>query len=135
MKQKTLLNANIPELSAIAASVIFCAAMFTFLKPGCGAEMHCHEACRAVQILSVCMAAGALSQLFLSGRILKMAADGILAILSVTAALIPGTFMSLCMMPDMSCRTVMKPGITVFCVIIAAAVLTDLILKAVKNPA
>ena len=117
------------EVLLLFLTGFFTIAMLTFLRPSCSPEMHCHAACESIRNLAAAMTLAALLQLFAPNRLLRLTACLVLAVMSTVTLLVPGTIMSLCMMPQMSCRSVMKPGVTVFSALILAFSLLNLFLN------
>ena len=118
MNRKLPKNILLTEGLLALVTAFFTIAMFTFLKSSCSSEMHCHEASGTVRNLAIVMTLIALVQLLAGLKIIRLIGSIVLYVLSVITLLVPGTIMTLCMMPQMSCRSVMKPGVTVFCAFI-----------------
>ncbi len=95
-----------------------------FLFHACGAKddgtfMHCHDAQTAVVITGAVLAAMSLALLAIPNRIVKIVLSAAAVMVSVLAMLLPGTLISMCMMAEMRCRSLMQP-----CVIaVSAAIL------------
>ena len=120
------------------AGIVVLAALMTVLAP-CGPKedgtfMSCHYAGQALRILAgvsvivslaSCMADPA------AGKI-HMAADVLVMFLSAAMILIPGNVIHLCMMPEMQCRAVMKPGSMVLAVLLLILAAVDLVLTSRK---
>ena len=114
----------------IFLGLLFAVCMKTILK-ACGpAEdgsfMHCHTAEQSLFILALVIAAAGVASLFAKGALRKAIALAEF-MLAFVGLLLPGTLISLCMMPDMRCRSVMRPGALVFCVLVIAASAIDII--------
>ena len=94
-----------------------------------GTWMSCHWANQAVNAIAIGMVilAGLHFMLFDPRR--KQGLDLGLIVFAVTAFLIPGRMIDLCMMADMRCRKLMVPGVTVLSVVILIVSAVDLILQ------
>ena len=108
------------DAATLLLSASFAVGMKTFLA-ACGphedgAWMSCHWAEAALFALAVVLTVQAAIRLALR------APGAALAMLPVAlaAAIVPGGLIPLCMMRTMRCQMVMKPGATVFAVLIAA---------------
>lgn len=90
----------------------------TFFKTRCGADMHCHTANTVITVIGAVLIA-----LTVLGFVLKGKAKAILSFVTAAVAvvelLIPGVIVSLCMMPSMSCRSIMRPWTMLLSVAIA----------------
>ena len=111
------------------AGVVFTLCMLTLLKP-CGPKddgtfMHCHDAGMALTVIALLMTAAGAAAAFTKGVVRKLLPCAEI-ILGALALLVPGRIISLCMMPDMRCRAVMKPGALVFAVIMILIAAADL---------
>lgn len=119
------------SINYIFLGALFALGMKTFIR-ACGPMedgtfMHCHTAEQALFAVALVMTGCGILSLFISGTARKLIAAAEFA-LSIVGILLPGTFISLCMMPDMQCRAVMRPGATVFCILMLAAAAADLYL-------
>jgi len=125
---------NLHALLQTAVSAVFALGMLTFLKPcGPGADgsyMHCHTTGRFLLAAAcVMLAAGILSWLVPRCRI----PGSIVTLLCAAAVLaVPGPVLGLCMMPQMRCRAVMRPGAAVFAVLMILVTIPAL-LKALSD--
>lgn len=102
----------------------------TLLSP-CGPKedgtwMNCHYAGQAVRVLSLLAVATAAIGLRMPPR-QRRVPDALVALFGILAAILPGTVIHLCMMPQMRCRAIMRPGAIVFGVLLAAAALADIL--------
>lgn len=147
-RRKTILNKKntgkpVTTVLLLIVSLLFFAAAMTVLSP-CGPKedgtwMNCHYAGQAIRILALLSiaAAAASNGLNLSPR-QRRVPDALLLVFGILAALLPGTVIHLCMMPQMRCRAIMRPGAVVFGILLAAAALADLLagehLHAGKKP-
>lgn len=119
-------------------SAVFFIGMLTFLKP-CGPKedgtfMSCHYAGTALIILSAGMLAISLLGLFLKDGAARTAVGALQFAFSVLALIIPGTVIGLCMMPEMRCRAVMRPGSIVFAVLMLLFSLAGILINRRKKP-
>ena len=122
---------SVTAILVLIVSFLFFAAMLTVLSP-CGPKedgtfMSCHYAGRALRILSGAAVVVAAAAFF--RKELARLADIVLALLGLAVIVIPGGVIHLCMMPEMKCRAVMKPGAIVFAVLLIAAAAADLLLR------
>ena len=118
-------------------SAVFFIGMLTFLKP-CGPKedgtfMSCHYAGTALIILAAGMLAVSLLGLFLKDSTARTAAGVLQVILSVFVLIIPGTVIGLCMVPEMHCRAVMRPGSIVCAVLMILAGLASILISRRKK--
>lgn len=129
-KARTFRPDRAGSFNYIFLGLLFAVCMKTVLK-ACGPMedgtfMHCHTAEQSLFILALVIAAVGVVSLFAKGALRKAAALAEF-ILAFAGLLVPGTLVSLCMMPDMRCRSVMRPGALVFCVLVIAASAIDII--------
>ncbi len=106
-KEKTFL------MAAMALNILLIIGTATFFA-SCGPKedgsfMHCHTACRMVQLSVALMIAVDLFGSFLKNRKVQKAILVMQIAVSVITMLIPGKIISLCMMPQMHCRLMMRP--------------------------
>lgn len=135
MKSKKASELFIEIITAFAA-VILVIGVFTFLKtcPAMedGSWMACHWAGQAIKGVSVVIAVLSIAVPIVKNAGVKAGLSAGVALNAVLNALIPGTIISTCMMPDMQCNAVTKPGVMVFsCVLAVLSVIN--ILCAVKR--
>ena len=78
-----------------------------------GSFMHCHTACRVVQLCAVLMAALNLAGIAVKNRKLRKGFFLLQILAAVLAMLVPGQIIPLCMMPQMHCRMLMRPFVLV----------------------
>ena len=117
-------------------SILFIIMMMTVLSP-CGPKddgtfMGCHQAGTVLRILAIASAGLSLLSLCMSGtgkdnKRLRLIVDVVIILLAVAMLCVPGHVVHLCMMPEMRCRAVMKPGATVFAILFIAAACGDII--------
>jgi hypothetical protein len=99
-------------LLLLAVSLIFqCAPMED------GTYMNCHKANMTVAVLSCAIAALGILSLIVKEERKECIILGFTGVISVVNAMIPGILISLCMMPEMTCRAVLRPT-TIFCSLI-----------------
>lgn len=130
-------NTSWTGIVQLIVSVVFLIGMLTFLKP-CGPKedgtfMSCHYAGMALIILAAGMLVISLTGLFLKDGALKAAANVLQIVLSVIALIIPGTVIGLCMMPEMRCRAVMRPGSIIFAVLMILVSLAAILINRKKK--
>ncbi len=78
-----------------------------------GSFMHCHTACKMVQLVCGVMTFMNLAGCFVKLSKVRKAILLIQVIAAVVTMLIPGKIISLCMMPQMHCRMMMRPFVLV----------------------
>ncbi|MBQ9227986.1 MAG: DUF4418 family protein [Eubacterium sp.] len=135
MKQNKLTQYVIPAMLFIVSAVL-CAGSFTFLRT-CGpmedgSWMTCHWAGQAISAVTCVMAILACVNLFVKNSGFRAGISLGLLLMSVTAAFLPGKVIPTCMMPDMQCNAVTRPGVAVLCAVLALLSLINL-LVAVKG--
>lgn len=98
-------------LLTLSAIFLFAAAAFLFQCPKMdnGAYMNCHKANMAVAFISCIIVILGFLLFFMKERIVSILLSGIIALASVISAIVPGIIISLCMMPEMTCRAVFRP--------------------------
>ncbi len=114
------MKAKFWNIVSVVLAAALCIGVSTVFR-ACGAKedgtwMHCHDVQRTVLVLGLAAAAAGLAGL--SGRrAVPMAAAAAGAVISLITALLPGRIMPMCMMETMRCQAVMKPFVTVVCVV------------------
>ena len=88
----------------------------------------CHAAQQGVFILGIVLSAISLIQLFVRNRKANRILSALLFCGGIIAALMPGTFMRLCVMPAMRCNTMMRPFAVCCGIVLAILSLLHLIL-------
>ena len=121
----------------LIVSAVFLIGMLTFLKP-CGPKedgtfMSCHYAGTALIILAAGMLIISLVGIFLKSSAAKAAASVLQIVLSVLTLIIPGTVIGLCMMPEMRCRAVMRPGSMSFALVMILISLAVILINRKKK--
>jgi hypothetical protein len=98
-----------------------------------GTYMNCHKASMTVAVLSCAVTALGILSVIVKEEGKKRILLGITFVISVINAMIPGILISLCMMPEMTCRAVLRPT-TIFCsLLICLSSITEFtIMKKVK---
>ena len=134
MKKQNILWTTIVHL---IVSAVFLIGMLTFLKP-CGLKedgtfMSCHYAGTALVVLAAGMMAVSLLGLFLRGGTARTAAGVLQIVFSALVLIIPGTVIGLCMMPEMRCRAVMRPGSIIFAVLMILVSLAGILISRRKK--
>jgi hypothetical protein len=111
-KNATGIIITFAALLLLAVSLIFqCSPMED------GTYMNCHKASLTVAVLSFTIAAFGILSIVASDELKKRILLGFTAVLSVVNAVVPGILISLCMMPEMTCRAVLRP-MTILCSVI-----------------
>lgn len=124
-------------LAQLLVCLAFLAGLFSFLAP-CGPKpdggfMVCRWAGRAVTGLAAVLCVIAALRLLMKDARIRAGLDLAAIPTALLAALTPGRLINLCMMADMRCRSVMRPGILVFSVLILALAAADLIVNGKKK--
>ncbi len=119
------------DIVLVAVCAVFLIGILTFLGP-CGPKedgtwMNCHKAGTALTVLAAAAAALSIVHAF-APLAAKRLADVVLLLCGLVSAYLPGNVISLCMMPQMQCRSVTRPGAIVFGVLIAVFAAADLVL-------
>lgn len=96
-----------------------------------GSWMSCHWAGRAVAGTAAVLTLLAALRLLVPRA--RLGLDLAMLPTAALALLLPGHLIGLCMMPDMRCRSVMLPAVTVLSILIAAAAAMDLLLRRGKG--
>ena len=122
---------GITDIILIIISIVYIIGMLTFIKPCGPAEdgsfMTCHWAGQAVLGIAALLAVNALIHMITSDAKVKIGLDLSMIPAAALAALLPGHLIPLCMMSNMRCQAVMKPGTLIFGILVAAGVLIDLV--------
>lgn len=118
-------------ITLVACALLALGVMLLF--PACGPKddgtwMSCHTAQMAVFGLACVMVVLAAIALFVRGGIATWLHAAV-ALLAVVAAIVPGSVIPLCMMEGMQCRSVMRPSVILFSVIIAACAVVSVLLE------
>ena len=123
-------------LLPVLALAFFLGLLFAFGPCGPkedGGWMTCHWAGQAVKGVAGLLLLLSLLHLIPGRAELKMGLDLAQMAAAVLAILLPGHLISMCMMHNMRCHSVMTPAVTVFSVLLVAASLIDLLLQRKKK--
>ena len=131
MNQKTSekWKCSFTDILPAAAGAVFLVGMYSWFSVCKGAEgmtMSCHWAGEALKSAAVLFLVLAAVHLAVKSRPVKAGMDLCLAGLGIYILLLPGRIISLCMMPDMACRSHTQPAAVLFGLIFTAASLADL---------
>jgi hypothetical protein len=111
-KNVTSIIITVAALLLLAVSLIFqCSPMED------GSYMNCHKANLTVAVLSCAIATFGILSIIVKEESKKRIMLGFTGAISVVNAVVPGILISLCMMPEMTCRAVFRP-MTIFCSLI-----------------
>ena len=120
------------DILNVLLAVILTVGSLTFFKSRCGADMHCHTANTVITVIGA-----VLIVLTVLGFVLKSKAKAVLSFVTAAVAvvelLIPGVIVSLCMMPSMSCRSIMRPWTMLLSAAIAFVSIVSGIMTLRKN--
>jgi hypothetical protein len=94
-------------LAAILLFTVTC--IFQCPKTEAGTYMNCHKANVAVAVISGVLIVLGIFLCVLKNKLARRILFGISACVSVVCAIVPGIVISLCMMPGMTCRSIMRP--------------------------
>jgi uncharacterized integral membrane protein len=83
-----------------------------------GSYMNCHNANISVAVVSCVIIALSILLFILKNKTSKKITYVITAAASILCAIIPGTLIHLCMMPEMTCRAQFRPTVIVFSIVI-----------------
>ena len=131
MKKKGL--CRIVDIALLLLSAALCIGV-KLVFHACGAMedggyMHCHTAENAVFAAAIVLTVLALILCLLRARKVRACIAFVAAVLALVTAFIPQTVVHLCMMPDMRCRSIMRPAVLVCSLLIAAAALLSALLS------
>ena len=133
MNDKRKIRIGVTDIALLVLCAVLLIGTLTFLTP-CGPQedgswMTCHWAGQ----VSIALAAVLLTLAVMHAAVpmggAKLGIDLAVLPAAVLASQIPGHVIGLCMMETMRCRAVMRPGVAVFAVLIAAAAAWDLVLR------
>ena len=107
------LKIGIAEIFLLIIGLMILVGSLTFFS-ACGAKdygsfMNCHWAQVMITALGGLISAEALAACIVPNRMFKAGLDLAAGLTSILTALVPGTLIPLCMMPDMHCRAVTQP--------------------------
>lgn len=130
------LKGNISGFAEFAAAVLLTVGSVTFLRACDSAEgkhMACHWAQNAVTLIGAVLTAQALLRIIIPDRKVKAGLALGIFLLALSAAFIPGTVISLCMMQTMRCHTIFKPAVIVLSSLTAVISGTDAVLGLIRS--
>lgn len=127
------LKTGMAEIILLVIGLVIIIGSLTFFS-ACGAKedgsfMNCHWAQVIITSLGALISAEALAAVIVPNRMFRSGLDLAACLTSIIIALVPGTLISLCMMPDMHCRTVTQPVTLLFASAAFVAAVTGLILN------
>jgi hypothetical protein len=106
-------------ISTLTAIFLFVAAAFMFKCPKMesGSYMNCHKANVIVAVISCILIVLNIILFLIKNRNVSTIITGLIIALSIICAIVPGIIVSLCMMPEMTCRAIFRP-VDVICSIL-----------------
>jgi hypothetical protein len=106
-------------ISTLTAIFLFVAAAFMFKCPKMenGSYMNCHKANVIVAVISCILIVLNIILFLIKNRNVSTIITGLIIALSIISAIIPGIIITLCMMPEMTCRAIFRP-VDVICSIL-----------------
>jgi uncharacterized membrane protein len=121
-------------ISTLAAIFLFAAAAFMFKCPKMesGAYMNCHKANVMVAIISCILIVLNILLFLIKNRNVSSIISGLVILASIVSAIVPGIIISLCMMPEMTCRAIFRPVDVICSILIIAFTAVSLFIKEVK---
>lgn len=127
------LKTGIAEIFLLIFGVLILVGSLTFFS-ACGAKedgsfMSCHWAQMMITAFGALISAEALAAVLIPDRMFKAGLDTAAALTSALLALVPGTLIPLCMMPDMHCRAVTQPVTLLLACLAFVAAVAGLILN------
>ncbi len=130
MKDKKM-PLGITDILLPVLSIVFLVGLLTFAG-ACGPKedgsfMTCHWAGQAVKALAVLMLITSIVRLAVRDRGMKKGLSIAIVLTAITAAVIPGILINLCMMNTMHCHAVMRPFIIVMAVLLTAGAIIDIV--------
>ena len=135
MNKKSKASLILAAVSLIIS--IFLLVGINFIFPACGLHddgsyASCHWAGQAVLAAAIMLTAMSLAALILPAK-QCMGCSICLAVCAVVTAIIPDTFIKLCMMPTMKCQASMKPWVIICSVVIAVIAVINIVINAKGN--
>jgi hypothetical protein len=121
-------------ISTLTAVFLFAAAAFIFKCPKMesGSYMNCHKANVIVAIISVILIILDILLFLIKSRNVSNIISGLIIVASIISAIVPGIIISLCMMPEMTCRAIFRPIDVICSILIIAFTAVSLFIKEVK---
>lgn len=124
---------SLAELIVAAVLAVGSQSFFSACKSEGGMHMACHWAQNAVTLLAAVIALQALIKIFIPNKDIKTGLALSVFTLAVSAILVPGTVISLCMMDTMRCHTVFQPAVIVVSSVLAAIAGVDALLGLLRQ--
>jgi hypothetical protein len=121
-------------ISTLAAIFLFAAAAFMFKCPKMesGAYMNCHKANVMVAVISSILIVLNIVLFLIKNRNVSTIITGLIIVASVICAIVPGILISLCMMPEMTCRAIFRPVDVICSILIIIFATVSLFVKEAK---
>jgi hypothetical protein len=107
--------------------LLFAALIFQCPTKDDGTYMHCHNANIAIAIISCVILVLSIISLMPNNKLTGYITSIVIAIASVFCSIVPGIIISLCMMPEMTCRATMRPTAIISSVIIFISAIVSLL--------
>ncbi|MBQ5311943.1 MAG: DUF4418 family protein [Oscillospiraceae bacterium] len=130
MKKETIFG-----ISETAVSLLLTIGSFTFLS-ACGIHegkyMACHWAQNTITLLGIILTVQSVARLILKDRA-RIGLSLSIFTLAVSAVLIPGTVINLCMMETMRCHTIFRPAVFAIGIILALISGADAVTAFIKS--
>ena len=133
MEKKTLKRFGFTDCLLAGASILYLVLMMLVFR-SCGPMedgtwMSCHWAHRGVEAFAVALLLQSLLHLVFSEPHRKQGISFAMVATAFMSMLIPGRFISLCMMADMKCHKLMLPGTLVLSILVILAAAVDIIVQ------
>ena len=133
MNDKRKIRIGVTDIAMLVLCAVLLIGTLTFLAP-CGPKedgtwMTCHWAGQTSMALAAVLLTLAVMHAAVPMGGAKLGIDLAVLPVAVLASQIPDHVIGLCMMETMRCRAVMRPGVAVLSVLIAAAAAWDLVLR------
>jgi uncharacterized membrane protein len=121
-------------ISTLTAVFLFAAATFMFKCPKMesGSYMNCHKANVMVAIISVILIVLNILLLLIKKRNVTNIISSLIILASIISAIVPGIIISLCMMPEMTCRAIFRPVDVICSILIIVFTTVSLFIKEAK---
>ena len=128
---------GISDLLLLAVSLVFLIGIRTFFS-SCGPKedgtwMTCHWAGQAVTGIAAVLLVICVIRLFVKDSGIKQGLSLSVIPAALLSAILPGNLIGLCMMDTMRCRSVMRPAVIVFSLLMIAAAIFDLFVQRGKK--
>jgi hypothetical protein len=94
--------------------------------------MNCHKANVMVAIISVILIVLNILLLIIKKTNVTNIISGLVILASIISAIVPGIIISLCMMPEMTCRAIFRPVDVICSILIIVFVTVSLFIKEAK---